>query len=76
MIYNQEAAFHVLDNCVSFAGYGTGYLVNIGTGSPLPLPISELQFLKGNFNIYLQDYNLSRGRQTKIHFNVVCMEIY
>lgn len=51
MIYDREAAFHVLDNCVSFAGCGTGYLVNIGTGSPLP--IFELLFLKGNFNIYL-----------------------
>lgn len=53
MIYNQEAAFHVLDNCVSFAGCGTGYLVNIGTGSPFPLPIFEPKFLKGDFNIYL-----------------------
>lgn len=46
MIHNQEAAFHVLDNWVYFAGYDSGYLVNIGTDSSFPLPRLNSSFWK------------------------------
>lgn len=76
MIYNQETRLHVLDNCVSFERCSINYLVNIDIGSPFSLLTLELQFLKGNFNVYLQDFSLSKGWQTNTYFNAVCMKMY
>lgn len=50
MIHNQEAAFHVLDKCVSFAGCGTGYLINKHRQFFFPTP--HLNVLKRNFTFF------------------------